>query len=357
MPRFRHSSRWIVATLVPLAVPAIAAFAQVPTIEKLTWIGCADCTGSTLFSAIFDAAVTDSGEIVVADRSAPMIRAFDRTGKLLWTMGRSGNGPGEFLFPMRVAIGPDRSVSVVDMRTSRLTRLAKDGTLIGSHRLPGFPAATAARGRTGDVMLVLDDFRNALTAERWPAAAAKPERHATLPRRTSGPPGMVQPSIAVASSGVMAFVLDPFTYRIGRLDAAGKPMPDIVRDIPPARRTDAEMKELADRLASGPGRRVAENGNASVAAGAAPPGIDLSLKPHVRLDGMRFDDAGRLWVLSMRGIGGQSVFDIFAPAGAFLGSLTLPAEVSTFSLAGSYLVTAGEDADGIPHVTLWRVRG
>jgi hypothetical protein len=286
-----------------------------------------------------------------------MIRAFDRTGKLLWSTGRRGNGPGEFQFPMRLAIGPDRGVSVVDMHLRRLTRLSRDGTPRGSHPIMGFTAAVAARGRAGEVLLLMDDFRGPLSAERWTVTAVKPEPHATLPRRTGGPPGMVLPSIAIAPSGIMAFTLDPFTYRIGRLGADARALPDIVRDIPPVRRTDADMKELSDRMASGPGRVAAEGRGGAVGASAGSPGRDPALKPHVILDGLRFDDMGRLWVLTMRGSGHQSVFDIFTPTGTLLGTLTLPARVNTYSLAGSYLVTGGEDGDDIPRVTLWRIRG
>jgi hypothetical protein len=221
----------------------------------------------------------------------------------------------------------------------------------------GFTAAAAARGRAGEILLLMDDFRGPLSAERWTVTATKSAAHATLPRRVGGPPGMVMPSIAVAPSGIMAFTLDPFTYRIGRLGADAHPLPDIVRDIPQVRRTDAEMKELSDRLASGPGRLAAEGRGGSARASAGGSGIDLTLKPHVLLDGLRYDDMGRLWVLTMRGTGQQSVFDIFAAGGTFLGTLTLPARVKKFSLAGSYLVTGGEDADDIPRVTLWRIRG
>ena len=355
MPHATHSPRRLVAAAVALlAAVAPGLRAQIPVLERVTRIGCDDCTGPTQFSTIFDAAVTDSGDIVIADRSAPMIRAFDRTGRTLWTTGRSGNGPGEFLFPMRVAIGPDRGVTIVDMRQRRQTRLSKDGALIGSNSFIGFPGASAARGRTGEVMLLIDDFTGPLTIQRWPLGASKPVAHVTVPRRESPSGGFVQPSIAAAPSGMVAFTVDPFTYRIGRLAADGRAMAEIVRDIPPVRRTEAELKELSARLASGPGRRAAEGGSA-IGAGA-PSGRDLSLKPHVMLDGLRFDDGGRLWVLTMRGVGAQSVFDVFAASGAFLGSVTIPTRVNTFSLAGQYLVTGGEDADDIPRVTLWRVR-
>ena len=116
------------------------------------------------------------------------------------------------------------------------------------------------------------------------------------------------------------------------------------------------MQQLATRLSGGPERRGAEQ---SVSRGAPPSGgnVDFTMKPFFPLDGLRYDDTGRLWVLTTRGAEQQTVFDIFASSGAFIGSLTLPAHVGTFSLAGSYLVTGGEDADGIPRVTLWRVKG
>ena len=354
MLRIAHSLGRSIATLGTLAALALVAGAQPPTVERIIQIGCDDCTGPTQFSTIFDAAVTDSGDIVVADRSAPMIRAFDRTGKLLWSSGRAGNGPGEFTFPMRVVIGPDGAVAVVDMRQRRYTRLAKTGTLLGSNSFMGFLAGSAARGRTGEVMLLIDDFSGPHAIQRWPKGAAKPADHASIPRHQSARGGFVQPSIAVAPSGIIAFTADPFTYRIGRLGVDGRPMPEITRDIPPVRRTDAEMKELAARLAAGPGRRAAEGGSA--AGARAPAGVDLAVKPHVMLDGLRFDDSGRLWVLTMRGVGAQSVFDVFSAGGAFIGSVTVPTRVNTFSLAGTYLVTGGEDADDIPRVTLWRVR-
>ena len=349
-----RTTRSLVSTA--LLVPAIAA-AQVPTIEKLTQIGCSECNGPAQLTTIFDVAVSDSGDIVVADRSAPMIRVFDRTGRVLWSGGRSGGGPGEYRFPMRVAIGPNRDVSVVDMRARRMTRLARDGAVKATEPILAFPAAVGTRGRTGEMLILMDDFRGPFAVERWAPAAAKSVPYTTIARAQSPVgPAMIQPSIAVASSGILAFGTDPFTYRIGRLGADGKPMPDIVRDIPRARRSEAEMQQLAARMSGGPERRGAEQ---SVARGVPPGGsnVDFTMKPFFPLDGLRYDDLGRLWVLTTRGAEQQAIFDIFAPSGAFVGSATLPAHVGTFSLAGPYLVTGGEDADGIPRVTLWRVQG
>ena len=351
-------------SVLPVALAVAAASAsplsgQVPAVEKVIQIGCSECDGPAQLTTLYDVAVTDSGEMVIADRSAPMIRVFDRTGKVVWTGGRSGGGPGEYRFPMRVALGPDRSVSVVDMRARRMTRLARDGTVKTTDPILAFPAAASARGRSGELMVLTDDFRGPFALERWAPGAAKAVPHTTIARPVSAAGGgFVQPSIAVSPTGIIAIGTDPFTYRISRLSADAKPMPDIARDIPRARRTDAEMQELANRLALGPQLRSAEQGASKApAATSSPPSIDISMKPFFPLDGLRYDDLGRLWVLTTRGAEQQAVFDIFAPTGAFVGSVTIPAHVGTFSLAGAYLATGGDDADGIPRVTLWRVTG
>ena len=346
---------------IALAVAAsLEASAQLPTVEKLTEIGCLDCTGPAQFSEIHDVAVSDSGEIVVADRSAPMLRLFDRGGRVLWTGGRSGGGPGEYRYPMRVAIGPNRSLTVVDMRARRLTRLARDGAVTSTDPILAFPAAASPRGRTGDLAFLMDDFSGPFAIERWTATSSKSAAHTTV-ARTPSPVGrgMVQPSMAAAANGALAIGIDPFTYRIVRLDPGGRPLPDITRDIPLARRSEAEMQELGARLAAGPQIRSTEQ-SVSTAPASTPlrsSGTDYTMKPFHPLDGLRYDDSGRLWVLTTRGVDQQAVFDIFAPTGAFAGSVTVPVRVRTFSLAGPYLATASEDAEGVPRVTLWRVRG
>ena len=79
-------------------------------------------------------------------------------------------------------------------------------------------------------------------------------------------------------------------------------------------------------------------------------------KPHASTDALRYDDAGRLWVRTLRGTSRPTVFDVFRPTGAFVGEVTLPMQVSAYSLAGSYLATASEREDGVPVVVLWSVR-
>ena len=62
-----------------------------------------------------------------------MLRLFDRSGKVSWTAGRAGKGPGEFGIPISAAIGPT-GIQVVDMSLRRITRLDRVGSLVDARR-------------------------------------------------------------------------------------------------------------------------------------------------------------------------------------------------------------------------------
>ena len=65
----------------------------------------------------------DAGHIFVLDRAAKSIFAFDKTThQLLRSIGRSGKGPGEFLFPARLGWLGD-TLWVHDLSNSRFTLL------------------------------------------------------------------------------------------------------------------------------------------------------------------------------------------------------------------------------------------
>lgn len=82
-----------------------------------------------------DAARLANGTIVVGDRGAQEVRAFDDNGDYLWTAGRSGQGPGEFENLGYVFPTPENGIVVFDGGTFRLTTFAADGTFVGTFEL------------------------------------------------------------------------------------------------------------------------------------------------------------------------------------------------------------------------------
>jgi hypothetical protein len=71
------------------------------------------------------------GNVYVCDYRAHNIKKFDPSGKFLRTIGREGQGPGEFSWPFALAVSTDR-LFVYDMRNSRVCALSPDGEFIKS---------------------------------------------------------------------------------------------------------------------------------------------------------------------------------------------------------------------------------
>jgi hypothetical protein len=332
------------------------AYAQLPTLTRAGEIGCSDCGTAAQFATIRDVVVGDSGHVLVLSSEEPTLRYFDRSGAVRWTAGRAGTGPGEYRLPTRAALGP-RGIQVIDMTLRRLTRLDPAGKFLSAAPLNGFASSAGARGRTGELVVLMDDFRGTFTLQRW-SASDSGQTIGTVPRSAAAQAGTLTiPSIAVSPAGRIAVLRDPNDYRILLLSPAGEAVAEIVRDIPRVKRTPAEIAAVerrrqaaADRVRSERGQR----GGSGPAVPIRPPSDEL--KPHVSIDGLRFDDAGRLWARTMRGNESSTVFDLFASDGKYLGEVLVSAVIGTFSIAGRWFVADTESDDGTPRAVFWEIR-
>ncbi len=78
----------------------------------------------------------DDGRYYVADGGNDHIAVFDSAGRFQHTIGRKGQGPGEFQ-SVRVPVVADGVVTVLDMIGQRVSRFQSDGPLIDTFKLPG----------------------------------------------------------------------------------------------------------------------------------------------------------------------------------------------------------------------------
>jgi hypothetical protein len=334
---------------------AKVAASQLPSLERVGEIGCSDCGGSAQFASIMDVSVTDSGAVLVVSSEAPTLRMFDRTGRFLWSSGRAGTGPGEYRLAIRAALGP-RGIQVVDMTQRRITRLDPKGVFSSSAPLTGHVSSVGVHARSGELVVLLDDFRGTFTLQRWTTSDSG-QPIGVVPRSEAAQAGTLTiPSIAVAPSGQIVVLRDPNEYRILRLSAAGDVLGEITRDVPRAKRTEAEIAAIERRRVAARSRMQGERGlrGGSPPVLPRPPAADL--KPHISIDGLRFDDAGRLWAKTMRGNERSTVFDLFGADGRYIGEVVVPAAVGAFGLAGHWLVADVESEDGTPRIALWTVR-
>ncbi len=119
--------------------------------ERITRLGVEDGEGA-LEAFPLDVARDESGRFYVlsAARSAPAV--FDSDGKFLSRLGRVGQGPREFRWPLEVVVLPGDSLLVIDGENQRMTILSATHELVGMRwrRLtcPGFGPSSAAMRRT-----------------------------------------------------------------------------------------------------------------------------------------------------------------------------------------------------------------
>ena len=73
-------------------------------------------------------AVDDRGNIFTADTGNVRIQEYDKTGKHLRSIGRKGQGPGEFQFPGIVRFDGEGNISIIDSPTRALKVFSPDGT-------------------------------------------------------------------------------------------------------------------------------------------------------------------------------------------------------------------------------------
>ena len=329
------------------------AAAQLPTLVKVGEIGCSDCATAAQFSSITHLAVTDSGDVLVIAGDSPMLRLFDRSGKVSWTAGRAGKGPGEFGIPISAAIGP-AGIQVVDMSLRRTTRLDREGSLVGSIPVRGFATAVGARARTGEMVVLVDDFRGTFTLHRL-GMTDSGATIGTVPPSTSPSTRLTNPSIAVDPAGRIAVMRDPDEYVIVLISPDGQVAGEIRRDIARVRMTPEEIAARDRRRSAVREKLGAERGRSGSSAPLLSSAAD-NLKPHVAINGLRFDDSGRLWTRTMRGNQSSTVFDLFAPDGRYLGEVTVPGVVGTVSVAGRWFVADVESEDGTPRIAIWHLQ-
>lgn len=98
------------------------------------------------------------GRIAIADQGHGAIRVFDATGRIQATMGRPGQGPGEFTRLDAIwAVAPD-TIRAFDGPNMQLTTFLADGSLVESRRLSVSSDALAEIPDLGQSPLTTPDF-------------------------------------------------------------------------------------------------------------------------------------------------------------------------------------------------------
>ncbi|MGD9546405.1 MAG: hypothetical protein AB7V45_02550 [Candidatus Krumholzibacteriia bacterium] len=111
------AAAFLIAALVPGAV-----FSQDYLLRPL-WTAGADGSGDVVFGRIEDVHIAPGDTVYVLDSQLCVIRVFGPDGIPVRSLGREGDGPGEFRSPGFLAGMPDGSLGVVSRQSGRIIKL------------------------------------------------------------------------------------------------------------------------------------------------------------------------------------------------------------------------------------------
>jgi hypothetical protein len=168
----------LAAPLAAIAGGATVAACQTSVATRSLQLDLRLATGSpqgNVVSAVSDLEVSQDGTIYVLQPEERLIRVFDSRGQMTRTIGRSGKGPGEFRWPMRLGWKSD-------------TLWAWDGERIGLFTRQGKFIRFVAVGTMGSVRLLRD---GTIAVKRYDEDA--------LPRKLGG--GLSAPILRYDTTG------------------------------------------------------------------------------------------------------------------------------------------------------------
>ena len=337
-----------------------------PTVD----IGSADTTPAYLLHRVVNGRRLSDGRIAIPENGSGEVRIFDSTGRHLATIGRRGEGPGEFRSPWRIMERPGDSLLVLDIgRGFRFNLFGPDGAFVKSFTTP---VATGAEGTE-----LIGWFADGSSLVRRHEFGTRPPETVTPVRSYVslfhlGPDGALLDSLGRfpnqtgSASGIYmwgpwaheavhdstVFFGPADSYEIQRYTMRGD-LRGIIRRSRPNTPTTAEdiasFKEEVRRRAAergGDPRRRAMEERRMAEARYAP-----TFPPYFYLE---TDAPGNLWVqeYSPR-IGEGRTWSVFDPAGVYLGDVEMPERFRVFQIGDDFVLGHWRDADDVEHVRLY----
>ena len=327
---------------------------SVKLVEEVV-IGVLDGAEEYLFGQVQDLAIDADGGIYVFDGQVPALRYYDSDGSYVRTLGREGEGPGEYKnASLGIAVRrSDGRVVMRDPRNMRLNVYNPDGSPSDSWRVEsGLFTGQATSLDSSDHMYLKILTGRTEPNQPWPVALLHMDDHGQIvdtifPPTLTNEPGGVSPYAKVwamgSSGGLVVGVNDRYVIDHYRPDGT---VLRIARDIEPVAFLPEEKAEREERNA------WMMRTQGQFMTSELPPIPDS--KPFYR--SISVGEQGRLWVRrytqAEKGEAIQAparpgmepppptswrepvVYDVFEADGSFLGSVRLPPRTSLSRFRG-----------------------
>jgi hypothetical protein len=352
---------------------------------------------STITGVGFDAAAN----LYILDRDNARIVVFDRSGKFMKTIGSKGQGPGEFTFPIGLAVFPDGSVAVMDLGNNGITIFGSNGEYADivspdpglvqpRPNVPMLPTAGNAVLLPGSQIMGSPDTQPAVTDSlrivrvgldgstrvlhraynKGPELTVSGSAGNRNVRMTAPPVYTPQVSWTGLPNGGIA-VSPGLEYEVRLVSPSGAVSTVLRRPVQPRRIEDRDRElareQLREQLETGAGmlRIEVENNRRSISAGGGGgmPRQEIERRlaevqfaeqiPLVRR--LATDPAGNIWVQKDGGPGVEDLpIDIIAASGEYRGTVDDIAMPSAFGPDGLVAFIESDDL-GVQRVAVRRL--
>jgi hypothetical protein len=342
------------------------------------------------FSSIAGVRELKDGRVLVSDGIDQVLVRVDLAAQRIDTIGRAGQGPGEYKSPDQLLPLPDDATLLVDLGNARLTIFDRTGRYResvpiaqgGAAGRPGglrliLPRATDGQGRIYYQPAGAEPGADSAVVIRWDRAAGRHDtvarvRLADLITKSSGGannrsvrqrprPYPMQESWVPAVDGRLALVRAP-TYRVDWVlptgaRVAGKPLP-----ISSVAIREAEKKEyLEDQAANGLAVQVQNvNGQVSMSLSRGRANDDAdrdaiaatewpASKPPTTGAHLAGPD-GTVWLERSVPAAAARVYDVIGPTGAIVRQVSLPPGRRAVAVGARGLYARHLDESGVAYL-------
>jgi hypothetical protein len=346
-------------------------------------IGRLDGPDETQFFQVSSGARLSDGSFVLGSFGSHDLRRFTADGEHLWTVGREGEGPGEFAGLTQLVAGPGDTLLTYDFRQRRISRFAPDGTFVDARPLEG-----GGENGFAFVEALLPDGRSVYTWRVFGGAADGPPPEGEIRRDTigihvSGLPGdsvhelgrfpgpemvvlhsgeteggfnitISSPafgrSTEVAAGNASVWIGDTDRFEVRRYGFDGTLEAIVRRTYDPVVVDDAlvemAMEEDLAEADDDNERRMIRRRWEDIPLPSTLPAYET----------LHIDRTGHLWVERFEVPGAhERIWSVFADDGAWLGDVTFPDRFSPLEIGDDYVLGRFGDELDVEHIQIWEL--
>ena len=308
------------------------------------------------------ATVLSNGNLVVADQWAASVRFFDPSGELIRTVGREGQGPGEFTAPWWLGqCGPDE-VFVYDFMQRQISVIDSAGTVVREYA-PGKDPSSLRCSQSGRFAVFgtpVDPPQSASIRDAFTMRLAAPLRFENAEGDSVGGVGILPMGETWILGRVTQFAISEDRLYVGAADSArvdvydlaGERLGSLPLTIEPRAPAEANVAWWLDVQSQSlkADTEYRERMKQMTRQNSTVP-------EHLPLyTGLAVDPRGVLWVVLSSPGDGETRFLVVDPNGPVLGELRIPRDFELFEVGSDYVLGRIYDPNAVPGIAMYRFR-